>query len=651
MTIMNYFIQHFNRIHRKYSAWIVMAFLFLLGAGCAQLGSPYGGPVDKDPPVVIKTKPPQNSVNFEPKDKIVIYFDEFVQLKDVYQEMMVSPPIEGNPIPVLRGRAIQVDIPREAEFDSTTYTISFGNAIADNNEGNVLENYQYIFSLKGYIDSMNVEGKVVSAFDHQPDKERMLVMLYANLNDSAPLLEKPSYVARTNPGGEFVIPNLECGSYRVFALKDGNGNLRYDLSTEALAFLDSVIVLTPEKFSQDLVIQDSTLYNSLIATSMHNDSLSSPADSVVFHTQEIDTLKNGADSLVADTLPKEKMYYSFHTELEFFTQETYTQYLTDYKRDRKEKLFFSFNEEPVDTVDIFPLYITPATPNWFLRERTTGQDTLKLWLTDTAMISLDSLWMEVCYPMFDSSNNVYSQKDTLLMRYVDPQQNTSRRQRRGLLRGQEETTDSVPEVPRPGLQIANNTGSNFDLDQSIALISPTPIAELRTDSLKLFRVKNDSVFLRERFRLEVDSLSLFRVWIHYKPQSETTYEVFFPDSVIHDIYSETNDTVKFRFTTRSEEYYGTIRLNLQQVTGRVLVQLLDTNEKLVKEQSVTHDGYIEFLFLDPKEYKLKVIFDRNGNGVWDTGNYLKHIQPEKVRYYPDPVNVRSNWELELPWFL
>ena len=92
MTIMNYFIQHFNRIHRKYSAWIVMAFLFLLGAGCAQLGSPYGGPVDKDPPVVIKTKPPQNSVNFEPKDKIVIYFDEFVQLKDVYQEMMVSPP-------------------------------------------------------------------------------------------------------------------------------------------------------------------------------------------------------------------------------------------------------------------------------------------------------------------------------------------------------------------------------------------------------------------------------------------------------------------------------------------------------------------------------------------------------------------------------
>ena len=195
---------------RSLSNILVVLFFLFISVGCAKIGSPYGGPKDEDPPKVVKTNPPENSVNFIPQKKIFIFFDEYIQLKDIYQEMILSPPLEERVLAQIRGKGIVVEFPENAVFDTTTYTLSFGNAITDNNEGNILPNYQYVFSLKSYLDTMNVEGKILSAFDLSPDKERMLVMLYRNLNDSAPLHEKPSYVCRSDESGFFSVTIPRC---------------------------------------------------------------------------------------------------------------------------------------------------------------------------------------------------------------------------------------------------------------------------------------------------------------------------------------------------------------------------------------------------------------------------------------------------------
>jgi hypothetical protein len=122
-----------------------------------------------------------------------------------------------------------------------------------------------------------------------------------------------------------------------------------------------------------------------------------------------------------------------------------------------------------------------------------------------------------------------------------------------------------------------------------------------------------------------------------------------PDSTFFDIYGTTNDTIIVRFKTQEDDYYGALSIHLNGVTEPVLMQLLDDKEKLLIEKKINEDESIRFDYLYPKKYMLKIIVDSNGNGKWDTGNYLEHLQPEKVIYYPQILDIRSNWEVDFTW--
>jgi len=130
-----------------------------------------------------------------------------------------------------------------------------------------------------------------------------------------------------------------------------------------------------------------------------------------------------------------------------------------------------------------------------------------------------------------------------------------------------------------------------------------------------------------------------------------SYRLFIEPGAFTDIYELTNDTTIVSFTTRSLEYYGKIILALTNVSENLVVQLMSTEQKILSEKSIETDGTIEFPFLAPSNYKLKVIFDANRNGIWDTGDYLNGIQPEWVEYYSGEINVRSNWDMEVNWRL
>jgi uncharacterized protein (DUF2141 family) len=225
----------------KKTGFCYYSFLTVLAAfliSCAQVGAPTGGPKDTQPPRIVKSFPENNSLEFK-DNKIILSFDEFVQLKDVTNQLLISPPLSAIPEVKIKGKSVIVEL-KEPLKDSTTYTFNFGSAIADFNEGNVLDSNIFVFSTGFQLDSLSVTGIVTKAADNTPEKD-VFVMLYANLADSAPYLEKPFYITRAKEDGSFAINNVRNGSYRIFALKDLNNNMLFDQPTEMVAFGDSII--------------------------------------------------------------------------------------------------------------------------------------------------------------------------------------------------------------------------------------------------------------------------------------------------------------------------------------------------------------------------------------------------------------------------
>ena len=612
-----------KRIMRKTYYKFAFAILTILLTACAKIGSPTGGPKDVTPPRVVETAPSDSTINFIPKKKITITFDEYIQLKNIFQELIISPPLEEKPMAYIKKKSLVIEFSDKAVFDTTTYTLSFGNSIADNNEGNVLKNYEFVFSLKNYIDSINLEGRVVNALNLTPDKERMFVMLYDNLNDSAPLKEKPKYISRTNEEGYFSIHNIQTGFYRLFALKDANSNLKYDLPDEQIAFFDTIINLTAERFKDTLVIDD---YNLL--------------------GNQQNEFSRAEDTLIKDTLKHERKYL-FYTEMVFFTQKVKNQYLTNSIRELPEQLLFTFNQTLEDSLKIRPINFIPKE-KWYILDSNKGKDTLKYWLTDTALISKDSLKMELQFPVYDSTGSIKTSIDTVYLIKKADDQPKGIRIRRG--RGRENEEGTKKKIKRLTFAINVKNTNAFDLNRNFELTTQTPAFNIKGEKIKMFKFE-DTLKVSIKTEIRRDTNSMYKFIIVYKPEERTRYRIFIPDSTISDIYGTTNDTTIVQYTTQSEDFYGTLILSVHHVKGPVILQLLDSKEKLVIEKHISEDQTITYDYLYPQKYILKLIVDSNGNGKWDTGNYLKKLQPEKVIYYPQIINIRSNWEIDNSWEL
>ncbi len=225
----------------KYVLGLIFISFFL---SCASTGNPSGGPKDETPPKIIEEKSQANfQTNYTP-EKFELHFDEWIELKDIYKQFIVSPPMVNPPKVKQRGKKITVDFSESDTLrQGVTYTLNFGQAIVDFREGNALRNYSYVFSTGDFIDSLQVNGKVTDSFTKEP-VEDMLVMLYDNLEDSSFYKERPFYFSRTDEEGLYDINYLKSDTFRLVALADANLNYRYDGSIEKIAFLDTLIILT-----------------------------------------------------------------------------------------------------------------------------------------------------------------------------------------------------------------------------------------------------------------------------------------------------------------------------------------------------------------------------------------------------------------------
>ena len=323
---------------------------------CANVVTPSGGPKDIVPPVVLQAIPENQSTNFQDKE-IHITFDEYVTLNNPNSNIFISPPLENNPEYKLSGKSLIIKFKEPLKPDAT-YSISFGEAIKDLHEGNIFKDYSYVFSTGENIDTLTLEGKLLQSVDHKPSAD-FYVMLYCNDTislDSLPYISKPYYATKSDKEGKFKLSGLKDSDYLIFALKDENSNLRFDLPNESIAFLDSLV--KPIHNAQFII---------------HNDSLK----------QEV---KKTEPLVLYSFLEEDSIQKLFKKEV---PEEGLLRFVFRYPA---QNVKIDVLESLPDTFNIFPTYsMNYDTINWYFTPNkdsllfTINYDTL---INDTTLISL-----------------------------------------------------------------------------------------------------------------------------------------------------------------------------------------------------------------------------------------------------------------------
>jgi len=215
--------------------------IVISNAGCGQVGMPTGGPKDSIPPRLVNASPTVNSTNVK-GNKITLTFNEYVDLKEPQTNVLISPLPKKQPSVEFKLKTVTVKL-KDTLLPNTTYSINFGNAIVDNNEGNPLGGFVYVFSTGNQIDSFMLSGKVILAETGKYDST-IQALLYRKTNDSAVQKNKPDYVARLRGDGSFTFVNLPAGSFNIYALKDGDGGKTYNSKKEIFAFADAAVTIS-----------------------------------------------------------------------------------------------------------------------------------------------------------------------------------------------------------------------------------------------------------------------------------------------------------------------------------------------------------------------------------------------------------------------
>lgn len=587
----------------QYTKILLMVFalmiILIMNFSCAQVGSPTGGPRDSIAPHVISTEPANYATGFD-EYKFEMTFDEYVQLKDENKELVVSPLMEKKPEVHLKGKKAVVEWKKKLR-DSATYTFDFGQAICDLNECNPLGDYTFVLSTGETIDSMQISGTLVDAFTHEA-QEDIWVMAYKNHNDSTPMKEMPFYISRTDTSGCFVLPNIEKTSYRLFALDDVNSNLIFDQPNEKIAFVDSFIMP-----SVDIEIERDTLR----------------------------TDSTGTDSIVER---RSVSYQPDSLHLFLFTEDHKKQYNTDSKRESKWKLLFVFNRALYrDSVAIVPLNFAPGKA-WFIPERAEKTDSLACWITDSAIYEQDTLRLTLEYFRKDSLGELYWYADTLEM--CESLKETQKR---------DKDTTGIE-----SLDLKANISGKFHLHHDIVIETSRPVATVNKANISLFYVE-DSVEQEVDFKILKDTSHLRMYRIKHKWNEVSDYKLVIDKGGFTDVYGFTNDSTGFSFETYPKNHYGSIILNISAADSSQtawIVQRLDGKDNVKQEVYLSENAAQRKAVFDHVEegkYRIKLIYDRDRNKKWDTGNYLLHRQPEKVLFFDSVIDVKAGWDNELQW--
>ena len=574
---------------------------------CANMGRPEGGPRDELPPVYVRSNPALGQLNFK-GNKITVDFDENIQLDDAMNKIVVSPAQHTTPAISSNGRRVTIEL-RDTLIPNTTYTLDFADAVKDLNEGNVLDGFAMDFATGDTIDTLRISGMVFEARTLEP-AQGMLVGVYSNLSDTAISTLPFERITKTNQLGQFTLRNLKAGTYRVYALNDVNRHYHWDRS-EDVAFYD--VAVSPS--SEPTVI----------------------TDTLTRHTGERDSLvMRDATRFLPDDLL-----------LTWFNEGYASQYLRDYKRPERNKLTFQFGAKS-DTLPILRLLNTHRAGDeistWATLDASPTLDTLTYWISDTSLVSLDSITLEATYLRTDTLDNLVWGTDTLKFN-MRPEKKKKEKKKK---KKDDEEADTIPPVPHMELRMLS--GSSQDLHKGLTLSAGSPVVRFDTAAIHL-EIQVDTLWYRivpPKFT-RPEPLRPMVFTAPYKWEEGTKYRLTIDSAAVNDIYGLDNAQLVHEFTTKKSEDYSAISFNVSGLDGRKgIVEVLSSSDKPVASAPVNGD-LATIRYLSPGTYYARLFIDANDDGEWTTGSITDSIQPEEVYYYPKKINLKKNWTIEQSW--
>jgi uncharacterized protein (DUF2141 family) len=524
---------------------VCFLFLFLMLVSCAKRGSITGGLKDTIAPVLLESFPKNYSTNFKGKE-IKLVFNEYVKLKNINKQLVVSPFMKNEPLisPNNASKVITIKI-KDTLKENATYSFNFGQSIEDNNEGIPLSQFKYVFSTGNVIDSLKVKVTVKDALENKVPSF-VTVMLYEvdeKFTDSTIYKKPPAYVANTLDSLKTVtLENIKQGKYRLIALKD-NGNNVFNPKVDKIGF---------QKDDIDLPETQLTLY-------------------------ELELFKEAL---------------AFNTMNQF--QVAGNRIVCGYEGNVKGIKATLKNGNT----------ILPSVVN-----QVKGKDSLQIWYKP---IKVDSLQLELSK---DKYNKILSVK--------------------------------TKEMPADSLSFSIDYNGNLPLRERFSIQSATPLVNF--DASKIIIINKDSIAVP--FTKEYDAWNQ-KLYLDFEKQPLERYKIQLLPGAITDFFDKANDTLIYRLSTKNLSDYGNLKVVLENAKSfPVLVELTDKDGKVKASAYSVDNPVVEFLALEPNLYTLRIIYDENSNGVWDTGSYLEKRQTEEVLYFPKPLDVRANWDVEQPFDL
>ena len=599
---------------RRFLPFYLFTFLLLVNS-CARMGSPDGGWFDDDPPQVIGSTPLDKDTNVTAK-KITIYFDEYIKLADPSQSVIVSPPQLEMPEIKAAGKKIVVEL-KDTLKPNTTYTIDFSDAISDNNEGNPMGNYTFTFSTGEKIDTFEVAGYVIDASNLEP-VQGISVGLYNNLADSAFRKEPLMRVSRTDATGHFVVKGVAPGEYRVYALQDMDDNYMFSQKSEMIAFSHETFKPTAgPDVRQDTIWRDSLHIDNILQvpfTHFYPDNL------VLLAFQEVQT----------------------------------DRYLLKTERQEPNRLgiYFSYGNEQLPVFRGLNFNADSA----FVLEATEKKDTLIYWLRDTTLINQDTLTLAMEYLATDTLGELVSQTDTLdFVAKTSYEKRLKQRQKeyeewlkeQEKRKKREEPYDSVypPKYLEPRYTVPKSMAPNSVIDIEM----PIPLERLDTAAIHLYS-QIDTLWYRApfEFRQVKGKLRQYQMVADWHPDTEYSLEI--DTLAFTDIYGCSSKPFKQGIKIKALEDFATLEMQLSGIadTG-IVVQLINKKEEVVSQVRTGTDRSATFYYVAPGTYYVRAFVDRNGNNVWDTGNYDADQQAEDVYYYSREIECKEKFDITLPW--
>lgn len=589
----------YNDISKILKGILFVAVSVLMLYACANPGTPTGGPIDVTPPKVIGSTPTENAIGNK-KTKVIINFDEYVKLDKPNEKVVVSPPQLQQPEIKTVGKKISVNL-LDSLKPNTTYTIDFSDAIQDNNEGNPMGNYTFTFSTGAAIDTMEVSGNVLNAADLEPIKG-ILVGLHSNLNDSAFVKTPFDRVGRTDSKGHFVIKGVARGKYHIYALADADQNFFFSQKSEQLAFNNDLIIPTcNQQMRQDTA---------------------------------------WVDSITVDTIIP-KSYIHFMPDniiLRAFKENNTRQSLKKKERLVPQKFTLTFSAPNKDLPKIKGLNFDEKDA--FIIETDNKKDSITYWLKDSVNYKKDTLSLALSYLYTDSLNNLSPRTDTLNL--ISKQKTLTKQ----VVQKKKKKKDEAPKIE--SLPMQNHIPQEMDVYDYVYFDFEEPIKSINKNAIHL-KEKVDSLYKDIPYQFERDSVNMRRYNLYYNWVPEKEYSIEVDSAAFVGQYGLVSQKINQSFKIHALKDYGDIYFNISgNVCPTAFVELLDATGKIVRKMPV-RDHRASFYFLAAGKYGARLINDRNGNNVWDTGDYSLKIQPEEVYYYPQIINLKVMWKIEENW--